>query len=85
VGIDVGDLDRVLQAEPQCNAKTLLEWLIDLNPERYGERHLRTLQRRLPGYRLQWIEQEMAPAAAAPSPGTHWNRTEETPVLPDVN
>jgi hypothetical protein len=43
-----------LQAEPQCNAKTLLGRLIELNPQRYGEHHLRTLQRRLRGYRLQW-------------------------------
>lgn len=82
---DVERIEQWLQAEPQCNAKTLLERLIELNPQRYGERHLRTLQRRLRSYRLQWIEREMAAAAAAPSPGTHGNRTEETPVLPDVN
>jgi len=51
------DVERIvqwLQAEPQCNAKTLLGRLIELNPQRYGEHHLRTLQRRLRGYRLQW-------------------------------
>ena len=51
------DVERIvqwLQAEPQCNAKTLLGRLIELNPQRYGEHHLRSLQRRLRGYRLQW-------------------------------
>jgi len=65
---DVERIEQWLQAEPQLRAKTLLERLIDHNPERYGPRHLRTLQRRLRGYRLQWIENEMAALAVAGPP-----------------
>jgi hypothetical protein len=82
---DVERIEQWLQAEPHLSAKTVLARLIELNPQRYGERHLRTLQRRLRGYRLQWIEQEMAAAAAAPSPGMQGSRTGEIPVLPGVN
>ena len=46
---DVERIEQWLQAEPQLQAKTLLERLIRHNPERYGARHQRTLQRRLPG------------------------------------
>jgi hypothetical protein len=82
---DVERIEQWLQAEPQLNAKTLLARLIELHPQRYGERHLRTLQRRLRGYRLQWIEQEMAAAATAPIPGMQGSTTGETPVPPGVN
>jgi len=82
---DVERIEQWLHAEPQCKAKTLLERLIELNPERYGEHHLRTLQRRLRGYRLQWIEREMAAAAADTSPGMQGSGTVEMPVLPGVN
>ena len=34
---------------------------------------------------VEWIEREMAAAAAAPSPGMHRNRTEETPVLSRIS
>jgi hypothetical protein len=78
-------IEQWLQAEPQVNAKTLLARLIALHPQRYGERHLRTLQRRLRGYRLQWIEREMAAAATAPIPGMQGRKTREMPVLPGVN
>ena len=46
---------------------------------------LRTLQRRLRGYRLQWIEWEMAAAATAPIPWMQGSETGEKPVLPDDN
>lgn len=83
--LDVERIEQWLQAEPHLNAKTLLARLIDLNPQRYGERHLRTLQRRLRGYRLQWIEQEMAAAATPPIPGMQGSKTGEMSVLPGVN
>ena len=82
---DVERIEQWLQAEPQGNAKTVLARLIDLNPQRYGEHHLRTLQRRLRGYRLQWIEREMAAAATAPIPGMQGSATGEMPVLPGDN
>lgn len=81
---DVERIEQWLQTEPQVNAKTVLERLVELNPQRYGERHLRTLQRRLRGYRLQWIEREMAAAAADPSPGRQGGRSEKMSVLPGV-
>lgn len=82
---DVERIEQWLQAEPQVNAKTVLARLINLHPQRYGERHLRTLQRRLRGYRLQWIEREMAAAATAPIPGMQGSATGEMPVLPGDN
>jgi hypothetical protein len=82
---DVERIEQWLQAEPHLNAKTVLARLIELHPQHYGERHLRTLQRRLRGYRLQWIEQEMTAAATAPIPGIQGSETGEMPVLPGVN
>ena len=61
-------IEQWLQAEPLIRAKTLMERLIAHNSELYGQRHLRTLQRRLRGYRLQQIELEMKQALAAPFP-----------------
>ncbi|QPN59609.1 hypothetical protein H8F24_16780 [Synechococcus sp. CBW1002] len=82
---DVERIELWLQAEPQLRAKTLLERLIDHNPERYSPRHLRTLQRRLRGYRLQWIENEMAALAVAGPPSLQEGESVQKPVLPGVN
>ncbi|WP_432785272.1 transposase [Cyanobium sp. BSA11S] len=82
---DVERIEQWLQAEPQLRAKTLLERLIDHNPERYSPRHLRTLQRRLRGYRLQWIENEMAALAVAGPPSLQEGESVQKPVLPGVN
>ena len=82
---DVELIEQWLQAEPLIRAKTLMERLIAHNPERYGECHLRTLQRRLRGYRLQQIEQEMEQALAAPYPVEEKEEQGEKPVLPGVN
>jgi hypothetical protein len=82
---DVERIEQWLQAEPQLQAKTLLERLIRLSPERYGPRHLRTLQRRLRGYRLQWIENEMATLAVDRPPGLEDAQSGRKPVLPGVN
>ncbi len=78
-------IEQWLQAEPLIRAKTLMELLIAHNPERYGEFHLRTLQRRLRGYRLQQIEQEMEQALAGAYPVEEREGQEEKPVLPGVN
>ncbi|MBE9172184.1 transposase [Cyanobium sp. LEGE 06143] len=82
---DVERIEQWLQTEPQLQAKTLLERLIRHNPERYGASHLRTLQRRLRGYRLQWIENEMAALAVAGPPSLVEGESVEKPVLPGVN
>jgi hypothetical protein len=55
---DVVLIEEWLEAEPLIRARTLLERLIQHKSERYGDGHLRTLQRRLRGYRLQRIERE---------------------------
>jgi hypothetical protein len=62
-----------------------MERLIAHNPERYGECHLRTLQRRLRGYRLQQIQEEMEQALEAPYPVEESKGQDEKPVLPGVN
>ena len=82
---DVVMLEQWLEAEPLIRAKTLLERLIQHNPQRYGECHLRTLQRRLRGYRLQRIEREMEEMLEAQPRAQAEAETEEAAVLPDVN
>lgn len=82
---DVVLIEQWLQAEPLIRAKTLMERLIAHNPERYGECHLRTLQRRLRGYRLQQIQEEMEQALEAPYPVEESKGQDEKPVLPGVN
>ena len=83
---DVELNEQWLQAEPLISAKTLMERLISHNPERYGKHHLRTLQRRLRGYRLQQIKQEIEQALAAPYPVEERNgQDEEKLVLANVN
>jgi hypothetical protein len=82
---DVELIEQWLQAEPLIRAKTLMKRLIAHNPERYGECHLRTLQRRLRGYRLQQIQQEMEQALAAPYPVEEKEKQNGKPVLPGVN
>ncbi|QNI71226.1 hypothetical protein [Cyanobium sp. NS01] len=81
---DVALIEQCLVAEPMIRAKTLLERLIQHNPERYGERHLRTLQRRLRGYRLQRIEREMEQMLDAKARGQKETEPEEIAVLPGV-
>ena len=78
-------LEQWLEAEPLIRAKTLLERLIQHNPQRYGECHLRTLQRRLRGYRLQRIEREMEEMLEAQPRAQAEAEPEEAAVLPDVN
>ena len=82
---DVVMLEQWLEAEPLIRAKTLLERLIQHNPQRYGECHLRTLQRRLRGYRLQRIEREMEEMLEAQPRAQAEAEPEEAAVLPDVN
>ena len=78
-------IEQWLEAEPLIRAKTLLERLIQHNPERYGECHLRTLQRRLRGYRLQRIEGEMVEILETQPRAQAEAEPEETAVLPEVN
>jgi len=82
---DVVMIEQWLEAEPLIRAKTLLERLIQHNPKRYGECHLRTLQRRLRAYRLERIEREMEQMLAAQPRGKEDAEAEKTAVLPGVN
>jgi hypothetical protein len=81
---DVVLIEQWLEAEPLIRAKTLLERLIQHNPERYGECHLRTMQRRLRGYRLQRIEREMEQMLEDRAEAQEEAEAEETAVLPGV-
>lgn len=82
---DVVMIEQWLEAEPLIRAKTLLERLIQHNSGRYGECHLRTLQRRLRGYRLQRIEREMEQMLEAQPRVQEEAEAEKTAVVPDVN
>lgn len=55
----MGQIEQWLQDAPLLGGKELLERLIQHSPERYDMRHLRTLQRRVRGYRMRQIEQDM--------------------------
>ena len=82
---DVVLIEQWLEAEPLIRAKTLLERLIQHNPERYGECHLRTLQRHLRGYQLQRIEREMEQMLEAKPEAQEEAEPEEPAVLPGAN
>ena len=49
-----------LQEEPLLGSRELMERLVANNPQRYSERQMRTLQRRLRSHRMQLIELELA-------------------------
>ena len=57
---DVALIEGWLQEEPLLGSRELMERLVAHNPQRYSERQMRTLQRRLRSQRLQRIELEMA-------------------------
>lgn len=57
---DLALIEGWLQAEPLLGSRELMERLVAHNPQRYSERQMRSLQRRLRSYRLQRIELEMA-------------------------
>jgi len=48
-----------LKAEPLMGSRELMARLVAHDPERYSDRQIRTLQRRLRGHRLRRIEAEM--------------------------
>jgi len=56
---DLALIEGWLQEEPLLGSRELMERLVAHNPQRYSERQMRTLQRRLRSYRLQRIELEM--------------------------
>jgi hypothetical protein len=48
-----------LEGEPLLGSRELMERLVAHDPERYSDRQMRSLQRRLRGHRLRRIEAEM--------------------------
>jgi hypothetical protein len=57
---DVALIEDWLEAEPLLGSRELMARLVSHDPERYSDRQMRTLQRRLRGHRLRRIEAEMA-------------------------
>jgi hypothetical protein len=57
---DVALIEEWLEAEPLLGSRELMARLVAHDPERYSDRQMRTLQRRLRGHRLRRIEEEMA-------------------------
>jgi hypothetical protein len=57
---DVALMEDWLEAEPLLGSRELMARLVAHDPERYSDRQMRTLQRRLRGHRLRRIEAEMA-------------------------
>ncbi len=57
---DVELIEGWLEAEPLLSSKELMQRLVAHKPERYSDRQMRTLQRRLRGHQLRRIEAEMA-------------------------
>ena len=57
---DVALIEGWLEAEPLLGSRALMERLVAHDPERYSDRQMRTLQRRLRGHRLRRIEAGMA-------------------------
>jgi len=82
---DVVLIEQWLQDAPLLGGKELLEHLIQHNPERYDKRHLRTLQRRVRGYRLRQIEQDMEQMLDERPYAQEHAEPQETAVLPGVN
>jgi hypothetical protein len=57
---DVALIVSWLEEEPLLGSRELMERLVAHNPQRYSERQMRTLQRRLRSHRLERIKLEMA-------------------------
>ena len=81
------DAERIrkwLAEEPIVTPKELMERLIEQDPERYSMRHLRTMQRRVSGYRLAQIERELQETLEPRQGPDQPMERAENPVLPGV-
>jgi Mu transposase, C-terminal domain len=76
---DWNELERMLKDAPELEAKTLLEWLCEREPEKYQEGQLRTLQRRVNTWRalnnaeLLTLDQVHQPGEVLQTDGTWMN------------
>lgn len=73
-------VSSMLEKSPSLQAKTVLAYLIEHYPSRYGESHLRTLQKRLQFYRAQYGKnksviflQDIKPGQSSQSDWTEMN------------
>jgi len=62
----VEGIEGWLEAEPLLSSKELMQRLVAHKPERYSDRQMRTLQRRLRWHRLRRIEAEMSGSDQTP-------------------
>ncbi len=73
---DWPEMERMLEAAPELEAKTLFEWLCEQQPDKYQAGQLRTLQRRVADWRalhqnkLAVLEQVHQPGAVIQTDGT---------------
>jgi hypothetical protein len=76
---DWDELEQMLQAAPELEAKTLFDWLNERNPGQYQEGQLRTLQRRVSTWRalnegqLLSLDQVHQPGEVLQTDGTWMN------------
>ena len=81
---DWPQVEQMLSAAPELEAKTLFEWLCEQSPGKYQEGQLRTLQRRVADWRalnqdqMAVLEQVHQPGEVLQSDGTWLNELEIT-------
>jgi len=75
-GADWPEIEQMLAAAPELQAKTLFEWLTEKEPSKYQAGQLRTLQRRVADWRalnqakVAVLDQEHQPGLAIQTDGT---------------
>jgi hypothetical protein len=74
------EITSLLKADPGLQAKTILEWLIELHPTEFSDAHLRTLQRRVRDWRAMdgpdkevFFPQDILPGRQSQSDYTNCN------------
>jgi len=73
---DWPEIEQMLRRAPELQAKTLFEWLLEKEPDKYQEGQLRTLQRRVADWRalneakVAVLDQEHPPGVALQTDGT---------------
>ena len=81
---DVALIEGWLEKEPQLGTQELMERLVAHNPQRYSDRQLRTLQRRLRSHRLQRIELEIAETCAVQGRANRQEAGDPSAAIPVV-
>lgn len=81
---DVALIEGWLQEEPLLGSRELMERLVAHDPQRYSERQMRTLQRRLRSHRLRRIELEMAESGEMQGHANAREASDPSAVIPVV-